>query len=100
MGLDESSPYGWEANWNGRTLCVGWREAWDQPGSVRKKGGSVEVIFITWAVSFQLSAISGRQNRKGAAVWRKQASEVGNTLSRLRDSSLEGAVGFCRRVSL
>jgi len=90
MGLDESSPYGWEANWNGRTLCVGWREAWDQPGSVRKKGGSVEVIFITYIC---VGAVSGWQNRQGAAVWRKQASELGNTLSRLRDSSLEGAVG-------
>ena len=72
MGLIESSPYGWEANWNGWILCVGCREARDQPGSVRKKGGSVEVILITYicvgAVGCQPSAISGQQNRKEAGV--------------------------------
>ena len=54
------------------SLCAGCREAWDQPGSVRKKGGSVEVILITYicvgAVGCQPSAISGQQNRKEAGV--------------------------------
>jgi len=76
-------------------LGAGCGEAGDQPGSVRKKEGSVEVIFITYMC---VGAVSGWQNRKGAAIGRKHASELGNILSRLRDSFLEGAVGFCRMV--
>ena len=65
-------------------------------GKVTGEGQRVEVILITHIceVGGQWSAVG--KNQEGAAVWRKQASELGNTLSRLRDSSFEGAVGLCR----
>ena len=95
-GLIHQAPTGGEQTGTVGILGAGCGEAGDQPGSVRKKEGSVEVILITYMC---VGAVSGWQNRKGAAIGRKHASELGTPSVAYATASSRERLGVCRTVT-